>query len=109
MIACVYTSQKQKKAKTWRDGYVKVAGKKLSLYDTDGMLLCSSAATAINGEIETPRYLIFVENFDGLANSEPEKPGGEEGAKGSTRSKKAVCEEVPLGRTENEILNLFDQ
>jgi hypothetical protein len=107
MINCVYTSQKQRKIRTWQDGYVTIVGGKFSLYDADRTLLYSSTTTVVDNEIETPKYLVFIENFDDSASLESEQPAPEEGTRNKKLKKSTAAEDAPHGRTGEEILDLF--
>lgn len=97
MIKCIYTTQKQKKLKTWLDGFIKVRGKKFCLYDVDKTSIHSSITTSLDNEIETARYLIYVESFDD--SSEEGRETSEEKIQGnSTQDRIEKCKGDPENR-----------
>ncbi|WUR03429.1 uncharacterized protein VNE69_05026 [Vairimorpha necatrix] len=62
MIPCIYTKDKKKKLKKWEEGFYKYKNKKISVYDTDKKLICTKA-TGLSNEIETFKYIIYIENI----------------------------------------------
>lgn len=64
MIKCIYTTHKRKKLKTWLDGFVRMRGRRFLLYDAEKMNIHSSSCKALDTEMETAEYLIYVENFE---------------------------------------------
>ncbi|AFN83669.1 hypothetical protein EROM_090520 [Encephalitozoon romaleae SJ-2008] len=115
MIRCVYTAQKSKKLKTWIDGFVEHKGKRLYLYNSDMMKIDSSLASALDNEMETYKYLVYIDSFENFDQDEVENqeqisdPSASSKGnlnKGVRGSHKEECS-PSKGRSEEEIINLF--
>lgn len=115
MIRCVYTAQKNKKLKTWIDGFVEHKGKRLYLYNTDMMKIDSSLASALDNEMETYKYLVYIDSFENPDEDEAEDQEQISDSSGPSKGNlsKSVRdnhkEEYPpsKGRSEEEIISLF--
>ncbi len=64
MVPCIYTKQKVKKIKKWIDGYVLFKRFGLRLYnDEQEFLYNSENYQIIDDYIDTPMYLIYLDNL----------------------------------------------
>lgn len=61
MLTCVYTSDKNKKYKSWKDGYIKINEDICILYDEFKVKLTSFKQKYFENDIETGMYLIYIE------------------------------------------------
>ncbi|ADM12181.1 uncharacterized protein Eint_090520 [Encephalitozoon intestinalis ATCC 50506] len=113
MIRCVYTMQKHKKLKTWMDGFIEQKGKRIHLYNTDMVKIDSLVASCLDNEMETPKYLLYIESFEDPEENEIKH---QENPPSTSRTLKDRPEKdiegnvkcsSPQGRSEEEIINLF--
>lgn len=70
MHECTYTTQKTKKNKKWCDGFVDKVGSLIKLYNENKVVI-STSSYKINEEelIETPNYLIYVDDIELFSKS----------------------------------------
>lgn len=61
MICCVYTADKNKKNKIWKEGFASTKGNKMTVYSDDRKFLCSFCYGPDQREYETSRYLVYIE------------------------------------------------
>lgn len=81
MIGCVYTADKNKKNKVWKEGFASTKGSKMTVYSGDRKFLCSFWCGPGKQEYETPRYLVYIEERDVLPCGEADAAGAEPGAR----------------------------
>ncbi|KAG0378301.1 hypothetical protein BGX24_004221 [Mortierella sp. AD032] len=64
-FTCLYTSQKQKKAKTWHDGHLKYFfnNSKVVLYDEKMNVLDRGSALAVGDDLDMDKHLVTVEDL----------------------------------------------
>ncbi|AFM98946.1 hypothetical protein EHEL_090510 [Encephalitozoon hellem ATCC 50504] len=111
MIRCVYTVQKHKKLKTWIDGFVEHKGKRLYLYNSDMERIDSMLAPALDNEMETYKYLVYIDSFEDVEEDEAKDQDPTPDI--SELSKKEAGDEhkeeplLPRGRSGEEIIGLF--
>lgn len=70
MISCVYTAQKTKKTKTWKEGFIKSNGNYISLFDYEKNCIYEGRIPFIAEEMETFKYLIYVEDPNFLTQND---------------------------------------
>lgn len=119
MMRCIYTAQKHKKLKTWLDGFVRIRGRKLLLYDVDRTGIDSCIGAVLDNEMETAKHMIYVEDFEDSSedvcgaedNPKREKTTDREAVSGNKPTAALVVTEdadtVPKGRTNEEVIDLF--
>lgn len=71
MHHCLYTKDKKKKLKKWEEGFYKYFNNKITVYDSDKKLVCTKV-TDLENEIDTFKYLIYIENLEDKENKECE-------------------------------------
>lgn len=72
MHPCTYTSQKtKKKNKKWLDGFVVANSKKIVIHDESKKAIYSAAYKIVDDEIDTPMYLVYMDNLDVLFSNVP--------------------------------------
>ncbi|KAF7683414.1 Protein ZGRF1 [Astathelohania contejeani] len=69
MIECIYTNQKKKKQKLWKDGFIMLVNNKMSLYDEEKKKIYTFVCKEIMPEIETAQYLIYIDNMGNIVDS----------------------------------------
>lgn len=94
MICCVYTADKNKKNKIWKEGFASTKGNRMTVYNGDRKFLCSFCYGPGRQEYETPRYLVYIEEQDA-------PPCGDSNA--------ASAEPGVQGRSAGEILAILDE
>jgi len=116
MHPCTYTSQKTKKSKKWLDGFVTANSKKIVIHSESKKAIYSGAYKIVDDEIDTPMYLVYMDNLDVLFGSGPiprEIPDVVHPVAASHIKAPEEPSGVPLpgpkagGRRKDEILNLF--
>eukprot|EP00866_Antonospora_locustae_P000964 jgi/Antlo1/964/1464 len=82
MICCVYTADKNKKNKVWKEGFASTKGNKMTVYSCDRKFLCSFCYGPGKQEYETSRYLVYIEEQDGPPCSDGDTASAHPGIQG---------------------------
>lgn len=66
LISCVYTADKNRKLKRWKDGFIRAVNGKVTIYNDEKKAICSFCSRRVKQEYETPGYIVYIEDYEKL-------------------------------------------
>jgi len=106
MHHCLYTKDKKKKLKKWEEGFYKYFNNKITVYDSDKKLVCTKV-TDLENEIDTFKYLIYIENLEDKENKECEIFTPVCDTKEESANVGEISQKYHFRRSNKDILNLI--